>query len=179
MWQQFLDIARREGLDTTARDVPDQALRKCILIGFSDRVARRLEAGSPRCELVHGRRGTLARESVVRTAPLLVAAEIQEVEGQGKSVNTLLSLAAAIEEQWLDEFFPEDITTTQQVFFDPAARRVYAEEQRRFRGLPMGTRRVEPPPLDAAARLLAEEVLTGRLEFAEWDDEPRAMDPAA
>jgi len=170
LFQQFLDIARREGLDTAPRAVSGAALRKCVLVGFSDRVARRLEAGGARCELVHGRRGTLARESVVQSAPLLVAAEIEEVEGREKSVDTLLSLATAIEEAWLDELFPEDIATTRRVFFDATARRVYAEDQRRFRGLAISSRLVEPPPLEAAAQLLAEEVLAGRLGFDEWDE---------
>jgi ATP-dependent helicase HrpB len=168
---QFLEIARREGLDTGAREAPEEALRKCILIGFSDRVARRLDSASLRCELVHGRRGTLARESVVRNAGaagLLVAAEVREVEG--KSVNTLLSLATVIEENWLRELFPEDIATVPRVFFDSATKRVYAEEQVCFRGLAIGTRRIEPPPADAAARLLADEVLAGRFVLNEWDE---------
>lgn len=168
--QQFLDTAQREGLDTAPRGVRGDALRRCILIGFSDRVARRLDRTSPRCDLVHGRRGTLARESTVRTATLLVAAEVQEVEGREKGVNTLLSLATAIEEPWLEELFPDDITTSLRVFLEPTARRVYAEEDRQFRGLAIGTRRVEPPPLDAAARLLAQEVLAGRLVLSEWDE---------
>ena len=109
LFQQFLEIARREGLDATQREAPDEALQKCILLGFSDRVARRLDSGTLRCELVHGRRGTLARESVVQHSPLLVAAEVREVEGKDKSVQTLLSLATAIEEEWLRELFPEDI----------------------------------------------------------------------
>ena len=170
LWRQFLEIARREGLDPTDRKAPGDALRRCLLIGFSDRVARRLDAKSGRCDLVHGRRGLLSRDSVVRDSTLLVAAEIQEVEGQDKSVATRLSLATGIEEAWLDEYFPADITKTPRVFFDPAARRVYAEEDRCFRGLAIGMRRVEPPPLDAAARLLAEEVLAGRLAFSDWDD---------
>ena len=170
LFQQFLDIARREGLDTSQREVPDEPLQKCILLGFSDRVARRLDSGAPRCELVHGRRGTLARESVVQDSPLLVAAEVREVESKDKSVQTLLSLATAIEEEWLRELFPEDIATTPRVFYDAATKRVYAEEQLRFRDLAIGSRRVEPPPADAAARLLAEEVLARRLTLNDWDD---------
>jgi ATP-dependent helicase HrpB len=120
--------------------------------------------------LVHGRRGTLARESVVQNSPLLVAAEVREVDSKDKSVQTLLSLATAIEEPWLRELFPEDIATTRRVFYDAATRRVYAEEQLRFRDLTIGSRRVEPPPADAAAHLLAEEVLAGRLPLNDWDD---------
>ncbi len=64
--EQFLRIAEKEGLDTKPREVKDEALQKCILIGFSDRVARRIDQGTLRCELVHNRRGVLARESVVQ-----------------------------------------------------------------------------------------------------------------
>jgi len=171
LFQQFLELARREGLDAAPREVPDEALQKCILLGFSDRVARRLDSGTLRCELVHGRRGTLARETVVQSSPLLVAAEIREVESKDKSVQTLLSLATAIEEDWLRELFPEDLVSVPRVFYDAGPKRVYAEEQLRFRDLAIGARRVEPPPTDAAARLLAEEVLAGRLTLNDWDDD--------
>jgi ATP-dependent helicase HrpB len=169
LFQQFLDIAKKEGLQTTPVEVPDEALQKCILIGFSDRVARRMDSGTLRCELVHGRRGVLARESAVHNSPLLVVAEIREVEGKDKTVNTLLSMATAIEESWLRELFPDDIGTTSRVFYDATTKRVYAEEQLRFRDLSIGARRVEPPRADEAARLLSAEVIAGRLILKEWD----------
>jgi ATP-dependent helicase HrpB len=169
LFQQFIEIAKKEGLETTLSEIPDEALQKCILIGFSDRVARRLDSGTLRCELVHGRRGVLARESAVQNSPLFVAAEVREVEGKDKEVNTLLSLATAIEEAWLRELFPDDLGTTSRVFYDATTKRVYAEEQLRFRDLSLGTRRVEPPPADEAARLLTEEVVAERLVLKEWD----------
>ena len=57
--------------------------------GFSDQLAKRLDAGTLRCELVHKRRGVLARESAIQKAPLLVAAEISEIGGRGGEVNVL------------------------------------------------------------------------------------------
>jgi len=167
--QQFLELAKRQGLEVTPKEVPDHALQKCILVGFSDRVARRVDSGTLRCDLVHHRRGVLARESMVQSAPLLVAAEVREVEGKEKSVNTLLSLATAIEEQWLRDLFPEDIANQQRVFYDPTTKRVYAEEQLQFRDLSIGARRVDPPPMEEAGRLLAQEVRAGRLVLKEWD----------
>jgi ATP-dependent helicase HrpB len=149
--------------------VKDEALQKCILIGFSDRVARRLDAGTLRCELVHGRRGVLARESVVQHSPLFVAAEVREVESKDKEVNTILSLATAIEPDWLRELFPDDITSQLHVLYDESSKRVYAGELVRFRDLALAERRVEPPPAEAAARLLTEEVIAGRLVLKEWD----------
>jgi ATP-dependent helicase HrpB len=167
--EQFLRIAKAEGLDTQPREVKDEALQKCILIGFSDRVARRLDQGTLRCELVHGRRGLLARESVVQHSPLFVAAEIREIEGRDREVNTLLSLATAIEPDWLKELFPDDLKSELHVQFDVTAKRVQAAELVRFRGLALSAKRVDPPPADAAARLLAEEILSGRLPLPSWD----------
>jgi ATP-dependent helicase HrpB len=167
----FLSIAKREGLTINTEAPNDEALQKCILIGFSDRVARRLDEGAGRCDLVHGRRGNLARESAVQNSPLLVAAEVREVEGKEKSVNTMLSLVTAIQSEWLSELFPEDIQSAIRVFYDATTKRVYADEQLRFRDLAIANRRVEPPPLDESARLLAEEVIAGRLVLKEWTDE--------
>jgi ATP-dependent helicase HrpB len=165
--EQFLGIARREGLDTTPREVKDEALQKCILIGFSDRVARRLDQGTLRCELVHNRRGALARESVVQKSPLLVASEVREIEG--REINTILSLATAIETGWLNELFPDDMQSDLHVQFDATSKRVQAAEMLRFRGLALEARRVEPPPADQAARILAEEIVAGRLPLPGWD----------
>jgi ATP-dependent helicase HrpB len=167
--EQFLRIAKDEGLDTRPNDVKDEALQKCILIGFSDRVARRMDQGTLRCELVHGRRGVLARESKVQHSPLLVAAEIREVEGRDREVNTLLSLATAIEADWLRELFPDDIKTDLHVEFDAQQKRVLAAELVRFRDLALAAKRIDPPPAEAAARLLADEVLAGRLLLPNWD----------
>jgi ATP-dependent helicase HrpB len=165
--EQFLRIAKSEGLDTKPREVKDEALQKCILIGFSDRVARRLDQGTLRCELVHNRRGVLARESVVGHSELIVVAEVREVEG--REVNTILSLATAIDAAWLREFFPGDIESDLRVQFDAQQKRVVADELLKFRGLALSAKRVDPPPADAAARILAEEIIAGRLPLPNWD----------
>jgi len=165
----FLRIAEREGLDVKPREIKDESLQKCVLIGFSDRVAHRLDEGTLRCEMVHGRRGVLARESCVHHHPYFVAAEVREVEGKDKEVNTILSLATAIEAAWLRDLFPEDVQAELHVAFDPTARRVVATQLLRFRGLALSAARVEPPPADIAARLLAEEISAGRLALRDWD----------
>jgi ATP-dependent helicase HrpB len=165
--EQFLRIAKSEGLDTKPREVKDEALQKCILIGFSDRVARRLDQGTLRCELVHNRRGVLARESAVGHSELIVAAEIREVEG--REVNTILSLATAVDAGWLREFFHDDMESDLRVQFDAQQKRVVAAELLKFRGLALSAKRVDPPPADAAARILAEEIIAGRLPLPNWD----------
>jgi ATP-dependent helicase HrpB len=169
LFEQFLRIAKDEGLDTRPNEVKDENLQKCILIGFSDRVAKRMDQGTLRCELVHGRRGVLARESKVQEKPLFVVAEIREVEQRGGEVNTILSLATAIEVEWLKELFPGDIQSDVHVHFDAREKRVLAAELLRFRDLALAAKRIDPPPAEPAARLLAEEIIAGRLLLPNWD----------
>jgi ATP-dependent helicase HrpB len=169
LFDQFLRIAKDEGLDTRPNEVKDENLQKCILIGFSDRVARRMDQGTLHCELVHGRRGVLARESAVQSSPLFVAAEIREIEGRDREVNTILSHGTAIEVDWLKELFPDDIKSDVHVQYDTREKRVLAAELLRFRDLALAAKRIDPPPGDAAARLLADEILAGRLLLPNWD----------
>ncbi len=169
LFEQFLRIADKEGLDTKPREVKDEALQKCIITGFSDRVARRLDQGTLRCELVHNRRGVLARESVVQKNLLLVVAEIREIETRDKEMNTILSLATAIEVDWLRELFPDDLKSDLHVQFDAQQKRVLAAELLRFRGLALAAKRIDPPPADAATKILSDEIIAGRLPLPNWD----------
>lgn len=164
----FLSLARREGMDTTPRELHEDRLRLCILQAFSDHLARRLDRGTLRCELVHRRRGMLSRDSAVQDAPLLVAAEVREIESRG-DVETILSLATAVEPAWIRRLFPDDIRSDVHVTLDSVAKRVVAQERVLFRDLPLETKRVEPPPEEPAARLLAAEVIAGRLTLPLWD----------
>ena len=171
LFELFLRIAADEGLDSREKEGDNAAVQRCMLVGFSDQLAKRLEAGSLRCELVHGRRGVLARESVVK-APLFVAAEVREIESGGKdrSLNVILNLATAIEEAWLRELFPGDFEENRAVVYDPALRRVVARIETRFRDLVLEAKLSDKPPMDEAAALLAGEVEAGRCVLDRWDD---------
>ena len=169
LYQQFLQIARREGLEIRPAPAPETALARALLTAFPDHLARRLDAGTRRCELVGGRRGLLDPESVVQTAPWVVAAEVREVETAGGSTETVLSLLAAVEPAWVKDTFPRELEFTTRVWFDTSTRRVEAEAQTRFRGVLLEQKRIEPPPREEAGRLLAQEILAGRLPLKSWD----------
>ena len=178
----FLKIAEQEGLHTDHPMPSDDEIRKCVLVGFSDRVAKRLDSGTLRCALSHGRFGLLSRDSVVQSAPFFVAAEISEIEGRDKTVSTLLSMATAIKTEWLEELYPDEITAQTLVTYNSSVRCVQAEEQLLFRDIPLVKKTLDPQnssksvlakmPADfvnKAAELLAEEVLAGRLVLKNWD----------
>jgi ATP-dependent helicase HrpB len=171
LFEQFLQIAAKEGLDTSEQRMEGAEVRKCVLAGFSDQLAKRLDRGTLRCELVHNRRGVLARESAVQATTLLVAAEVSEIEGRGGEVNVLLSLATAVEEAWLKELFPTDFIEVVGVVYDESARRVIARRERRFRDLILESKpTADEPPAGQAAALLAKEVLAGRVALGEWNE---------
>lgn len=166
--RQFLRLAEGQGLPVSDRIADPAAIRRCLLLGFSDRLAVRLDAGTLRCALVHGRTGELRRESSIRNAKLLVAAEVDEIQARG-GVTTYLSLATAIEESWLQELFPSEFSTVNHVRYDATQRRVVTRVERRFRDLVLEAKERDDAPSDAASRILAEEVAAGRLELEKWD----------
>src|ERR1700751_952781 len=132
LFRQFLDLAKSEKLNISGRpdDFNAEALGKCMLVGFSDHLGRRIDAGTLRCDLIHRRHGVLARESAVQKSPLFVAAEIREIQGRNEDLLVLLSFATAIREEWLQEVFPEDFQISETVFYDPAVLRVVAQSNR-------------------------------------------------
>ncbi len=171
LFKQFLEIAHKEGLDVAEKELDGVAVRKCVLAGFSDHLAKRLDGGTLRCELVHNRRGVLARESAMQQATLLVSGEVSEVEGRGGEVNVLLSLATAIEEAWLGELFPGDYGDAVGVVYDEQMRRVIARRERRFRDLVLESKQTaDEPPASAAATLLAQQVIAGNIVLTEWNE---------
>jgi ATP-dependent helicase HrpB len=166
--QQFRAIAKDEGLDCEPRDTSSEALARCILAGFPDHVGVRLDRGTLRVQLVHGRRGVLARESMVQDAALLVVGEVREVESRD-DVQTLLTLATAVQEDWLREMFPEAFSQQTEVFYDTTQRRVMARKVTRFRDLEIRAERTENVPTEQAAAILAAEVEAGRLKLENWN----------
>ena len=172
LFEQFLRIAAAEGLDIDEKPVAHDAVQRCLLVGFSDHLAKRLDAGSLRCELVHGRRGVLARESVVK-APLFVVSEVREVEsggGRDRTLNVVLNLATAVKEEWLRELFPEDFKAVHAVVYDPTLQRVVARNEKRFRDLVLAENLADNPPVEEAARILAREVAAGRCVLENWNE---------
>ena len=169
--RQFMQLAeaQRLGTDDRPENFNAEAVGKCLLVGFSDHLARRIDAGSLRCDLVHRRQGVLARESVVQKSPLFVATEIREIQSRGDELITLLSLATAAREEWLRELYPQDFRDRMIVSFDSALRRVTAAKEIVFRDLVLHATRTDPEPNDETAAVLAEEVLSGRCPLANWN----------
>jgi ATP-dependent helicase HrpB len=128
----------------------DVTLRRALLAGYPDRVARRREAGSSRLVLASGTGAVLARESGVRGGDLLVAVD---VAGGASGAEALVRLASRVEREWLAPTRREMVHR-----LDVSAGTVRAYDQAWYMDLLLEERSVPPDP-EAAAPLLAEEAL--------------------
>jgi ATP-dependent helicase HrpB len=171
LFHQFLDIARAEGLDGDGPPPRDEAIARAVLAGFADHVARRRSGGTLQCDIVHGRRGMLARQSVAQSSRLVVAAEIIEVEGRGGEAQIVLSQVTQIEESWLREMFPGDFHDRITPLFDSTQNRVVFRTERVFRDLVLDSQDRDAQPGPEAQAILAERVRDGDLRLTQWTDD--------
>lgn len=134
-YEQLLDVCHRQGFSLDGGVANDELTLKCILAGFVDHLAMRKDSGTLDCILLGGRTGSLARESVVTKSKYFVAAEIRQIEGGSADGLTLLNMASSVELRWLQEVFPEQIESKQELFFDESKRKVEANKVLKFRDL--------------------------------------------
>ncbi len=164
--EEIESLAARVGIDRT-KSVP---LRRALLAGFPDRVARRREAGSPRLLLASGHGAVLARESGVKGGEFLVALDVAGGD-RGQSTEALVRMASAIDKEWLA---PTRVEVVHR--FDDAAGSVRASEVGWYDSLTLMERPARPDP-EVAERMLvgavmekgmgdAAETVLRRLRFA-------------
>ena len=167
-YQQLLQLAK--GLEskvtgeTRAVD-PETALLQCLTAGFIDQLCRRRDEGSLECDLAEGRTGTLARESVVRNSPLLVAASMREVSVRGGKNMTLLNLASSVEPAWLKSLFPHLMSDRLVHEFDRHHKRVSALRQTMFRDMVIHQEHVAEVDPMASGKCLARAHLDGLFDL--------------
>ncbi len=170
--EQILQLAGRElkGGAVPPPAASSDALPRCLMAGFIDQLCRRRDQGTLDCDLVGGRSGALARESVVINAPLFVAASIREISGRTGPV-TLLGLATAVKREWIEETFPTQILIGIEHLYDRTHRRVSAVKLIRFQDLLLHhehQREVDPA---AAGRCLAEAFAKNYFELPQFNHE--------
>lgn len=168
--QQILHAARQQRLDGEEKPANEEALRRCIMAGFVDQLAKRREPGRPECDLTEGRQGQLVRESVVQAAPYFVAANLREAPSRGPRPLVLLSLATAVQPAWIAEMFPQHLTTTVEHLFDAQNKRVNATKVVRYRDLVI-EQKAQQRDLDliASGRCLAEACRGGAFDLPLMD----------
>ncbi len=175
--EQILQIALRLELAGRAGgpQAPEDPLLRCIMTGFIDQLCVRRDQGTLDCDLTEDRHGTLMRESVVQSAPLFVAASIREVGGRGSENLTLLGLASAVKREWIEETFPEQLTTAVEHLYDRTHKRVAAVKLLRFDGLVIHHEHQRDTEPKASGLCLAEAHLKGCFELPLFNHEIKQL----
>ena len=172
--QQFLGICRAQDLIPEPVEWSDwNALGKCLLTAFSDQLAKRLDEGTLRCELVHGKRGTRRRESLVESECFL-STDIEERNVQG-SVQLMLGRNTPVELEWIEELFPDEITSSDGVFWDPWQKRIRKVARRSFRGIALTEKESLQIDKDEATTILAQQVAEGSLKLKRWNHKVESL----
>ena len=104
---------------------------------------------------------------MARNGHLFVAGEMTEVEG--RELNVQLGHAVLVREGWMREIFPDAFHEESGAIFDESSRRVMARRRVMVDDLVLEDREGGDASDEEASRLLAEEVVSGRLTLKRWD----------
>lgn len=170
-YEQLLDLCEKAGIRGEDTKFSDDDLLKCVLAGFADHLARRVDKGTLDCVVAGGRSGTLMRESVVQKSDLLVAAEIRQIVTRERKELTLLGLASEVKLEWLRELLAGQLDEKTEHLYDRAQRRVACVRLLRYRDLILDHSHQNCAHPKEAAAALAREFLADNIELPLWNHE--------
>ena len=157
----------------------ETVVRRALLAGFPDRLARRRDPRSPRVLLASGHGGVIDRNSVVLDGEFVLALHV-EAAARGPGAEARVVLASRVEREWLPPAIRSKVHR-----FDPATGAVRATELERIDDLTLAERSVPAEPAEAypllvdafvARGVTAEQELTAaRCRFAGLDFDVRAI----
>jgi ATP-dependent helicase HrpB len=174
-FDQILDVCERSGFQINEKAPSDDDVFRCVLAGFADHLAVRMDSGSLECALLGGKTATLARESLVQDSKIIVAAEIREIHSD-ESKFRLLNVATAVEPSWLEEIFPQDVQKKEEVVFDRRERKTKKFRAVYFRDLLIGGEAISSTQADSyegESQSLAEALVDEPQSLPRWDHEVR------
>ncbi len=151
------------------RSDPD-ALAQSILTGFPDRIARkRGVAGEERkgdlakeYDLVFsaGGSGTVPAEGAILTHDLFTVLDVQERQGTGqKKAKVHVRSVCAIEAEWLLDLQPSLLEEKNDLYWDPASKRLWQRAQLAYGQIILDQTRRSPEAGDATTRVFLKEGL--------------------
>ena len=148
-------LARAIGAGKDGGEMDPEALLRCVLAGFPDRVVRRRAPGSPRGIMVGGSGIVLDPASVVRDEELFVAVDLDAGARRERS-EARVRIASAVRREWLEEDRPDAIREQRSAFLDPESGRVLARTRELYEDLVLRETVTAEIDREAASRLLAE-----------------------
>jgi ATP-dependent helicase HrpB len=133
--------------------VSEEAMLRCLLAGYPDRVVRRRNEGARDGLMVGGIGARLDDASVVRDGDLFAALDAVPLTG-GSGRFVLVRLASLVRREWLEGLFPGSVREEDEVDFDDATGRVVGRRRRLFLDLALDERETGNIDSGRAAEML-------------------------
>ncbi len=160
-YRQFCQVAHASPGSEPDFAAHEAEIVAALLASFPAHVAARHGLNTATARLTQRRSGVIALTPVSRPAPLLLAAQLTEVGG--KAVETRLARCTRIHEAALPT--QEDNVAR----YDTQRKRALSYRRLLYRDLVLSEHEEGDASPEAAAPLLAEELLRGRLRLNQWD----------
>lgn len=160
---QLSRVARDRAAAPENLDEEERRVRRTLLAGFPDRVARRARPGAAELVFCQGGGAKLSPDSVVHDAQFLLALDVEERPGKGGNV---VRLASGIEPDWLGELSPDALSMSDELVWNAQSERVERLERLSYGALVIDESRTAAPPSPEASALLARAALGSTLVLA-------------
>lgn len=164
----FADAAENAGPELRAMAT------RCFLPAFIDRLAARFEQ-SQSFVLADGRRGLVEARHLPSDTDLILALEMHETGGAGKTRQISIPLLLPVDPAWVAESWPDEIEWTTESAWDEARGRTLTEKRQKFRGVVLQRQVVEGESRATASDMLVEKLLSGEIVLPGFDEEAQQI----
>ncbi len=149
-----------------------EAIAKCVLLAYPDRVCKRLNLGTLACRLAGGIGCEVRKTSKRYAKDLFVAMSLQETNS-ATGVSLVADDIVPISKEWLRELFPNDFSERKGARLDEHQKRVCLFEETCYRDLPIEQKISYNVPEDEAAVLLHSKIISGEITLKNFGDDER------
>jgi ATP-dependent helicase HrpB len=147
-----------------------EGFAESLLLAYPDRLVSRRNSATLQCAMRNNRRGELESSTIVRKAPLCIAADIRETRhSAGQVLKPQLSMICEIRPEWLTEHFSNSFTTATEYTWNNITQSVEATIRSFCLDVLISEKPAEELDIQAASNLLAETIISKKLPLRGWD----------
>ncbi len=147
-----------------------EGFAESLLLAYPDRLIARRDNATLQCTMRNNRRGELDSSTIVRKAPLCIAAEIRETRhSAGQVLKPRLSMICEIRPEWLTKHFKATFTTTTEHTWNNITQSVEATICSFCLDVLIDEKKAEELDIQSASNLLAETIISKKLPLNGWN----------
>jgi ATP-dependent helicase HrpB len=147
-----------------------EGFAESLLLAYPDRLVARRDSATLQCSMRNNRRGELDSSTIVRKAPICIAADIRETRhSAGQVLKPQLSMICEIRPEWLTKHFGPSFTTVTEYIWNNITQSVEASVRSFCLDVLIGEKPASELDIQAASNLLAETIISKKLPLHGWD----------